>query len=100
VLILSEFAGAASELGEGAVLVNPFDVEGMAAALKQAFAMQPRERASRMKKMRSTISSSNVYDWYGAFRAALGFSVLHPAEAGASTHAPASLSRSMSNSRA
>jgi alpha,alpha-trehalose-phosphate synthase [UDP-forming] len=96
VLILSEFAGAASELAEGALLVNPYDVEGMAAALKQAFAMQTQERATRMQKMRSTISSSNVYDWYGAFREALGFSVLHPAEAGTLGQAPATQSRGVS----
>ena len=81
VLILSEFAGSASELADGAILINPYDIEGMAAALKQAFAMPVEERGIRMVKMRSVISTSNVYDWYGAFRAALGFSMRHPAEA-------------------
>jgi trehalose-6-phosphate synthase len=78
VLILSEFAGSASELGDGALLVNPYDVEGMAAALKQAFAMPAVERGIRMVRMRSRIRASNVYDWYANFRAALGFATHHP----------------------
>lgn len=78
VLILSEFAGSASELGDGALLVNPYDVEGMAAALRQAFALPVAERAMRMVKMRSRIRIRNVYDWYANFRAALGFATHHP----------------------
>ena len=39
VLVLSEFAGAAAQLQEGALLVNPHDIEGMADALKAAFDM-------------------------------------------------------------
>jgi trehalose 6-phosphate synthase len=78
VLILSEFAGSASELGDGALLVNPYDVEGMAAALQQAFAIPASERAMRMVRMRSRIRVCNVYDWYANFRAALGFATHHP----------------------
>jgi len=78
VLILSEFAGSASELGDGALLVNPYDVEGMAFALRQAFAMPAADRAMRMVRMRSRIRVCNVYDWYANFRAALGFATHHP----------------------
>ena len=87
VLILSEFAGSASELGDGALLVNPYDVEGMAAALKEAFAMAPVERGMRMVRMRSRIRGSNVYDWYANFRAALGFASHRPALASGQGHA-------------
>ena len=43
VLVLSEFAGAADELQE-AVSVNPYDVDGLTAAMRQALEMPPAER--------------------------------------------------------
>jgi trehalose 6-phosphate synthase len=46
VLILSEFAGAAAQLGGGALLVNPHDVEGVAEAIRIAHAMPAAERAA------------------------------------------------------
>ena len=39
VLILSEFAGAAAQLYRGALLVNPYDIEGVADAIHRAFHM-------------------------------------------------------------
>jgi trehalose 6-phosphate synthase len=47
VLVLSREAGAAAELGDYALLVNPFDVAQTAAALHEALAMPDAERASR-----------------------------------------------------
>ena len=46
-LVLSREAGAAAELGENALLVNPFDVMGTARALDQALSMSAEERAER-----------------------------------------------------
>ena len=39
-LILSEFAGAAQSLGAGAILVNPWNINDMAAAIKAALTMR------------------------------------------------------------
>ena len=49
VLVLSENAGAHEELGEWALVVNPFDLSGQADALHEALVMPPaeRKRASR-----------------------------------------------------
>ena len=45
-LILSEFAGAAAELGEHALLVNPFDVEGVSDSIRRAYLMSDGRAAS------------------------------------------------------
>ncbi|MGP1615317.1 MAG: trehalose-6-phosphate synthase, partial [Pollutimonas bauzanensis] len=47
VLVLSEFAGAAAEMRDGALMVNPYDVQGMADALDRALSMALDERKSR-----------------------------------------------------
>lgn len=62
-LVLSEFAGAAAELNRGALLVNPYDVEGMAAAIYRAFKMNPAERRERMRKMREQIRKHDIFHW-------------------------------------
>jgi len=63
VLLLSEFAGAAHSLGKGAILVNPFDVEGTADALYSAFVMPQEERQKRMRLLRSEIKRQDVRRW-------------------------------------
>ncbi len=54
-LVLSEFAGAADELRQ-AWLVNPYDINGMKAALLEAYRADDREPTRRMKAMRKTVS--------------------------------------------
>jgi trehalose-6-phosphate synthase len=73
VLILSEFAGAAAQLQEGALLVNPHDIEGMADALKAAFDLGEEERRCRMEGMRETLSTQDIFWWVDYYlQAALG----------------------------
>ncbi len=67
VLILSEFAGAARELHEGAILVNPYDVEATADALYQAFTMEHEERISRMRNLRAVVQRNSVGRWVNSF---------------------------------
>ncbi len=67
VLILSEFAGAASQLQRGALLVNPYDIEGVADALRRAWEMPREECAARMRAMRRSIRRQDVYWWLDAF---------------------------------
>ena len=67
VLILSEFAGAAAQLHTGALLVNPFDIEGVADAIHQAWAMDAPSRSARMEKMRRSIQKYDIFHWVNAF---------------------------------
>jgi trehalose 6-phosphate synthase len=72
VLILSEFAGAAAQLHNGALLVNPYDVDGVADSLLAAFNMSGEERCARMRRMRRSIRTYDVFWWVDSFlRAAI-----------------------------
>ena len=62
VLILSCFTGASREL-QDALIVNPYDIEQIAEAMRCALEMNPEERASRMQRMRRTVREANVYCW-------------------------------------
>jgi trehalose 6-phosphate synthase/phosphatase len=70
VLVLSEFAGAFSELGE-ALTVNPYDIAGMAAAFKRALTMPEAERRARMEALRARVSRNDVHRWADTFIAKL-----------------------------
>jgi trehalose 6-phosphate synthase/phosphatase len=67
VLVLSEFAGSADQLRNGAILVNPYDVEGVAEALYRGFCMTAKERRLRMRKLRRKIRNENVFWWCERF---------------------------------
>lgn len=69
-LILSEFAGAATEL-RGAYMVNPHDTDGIKEAILLAMSAGPKETRDRMSRMRRMVFRRNVYDWAKAFLAAL-----------------------------
>ena len=69
-LILSEFAGAADDL-EGALIVNPYDLNGVAAAMHQALTQSATERRRRMRNMRAQVLERNVFTWASEFLAAL-----------------------------
>ncbi|MCU0414102.1 MAG: trehalose-6-phosphate synthase [Ignavibacteriaceae bacterium] len=61
-LILSRFAGASKEL-QGAIIVNPYDIEKTADAIKLALEMTTEEQNQRMKQMRLVIVRHNIYSW-------------------------------------
>ena len=63
VLILSEFAGAVAQLQEGALVVNPHDIEGMAEALHQAMEMDEEERRRRMRRMQEIVREQDIFWW-------------------------------------
>ncbi|MEE8433340.1 MAG: trehalose-6-phosphate synthase [bacterium] len=67
VLVLSEFAGAAHQLHRGALLVNPYDLEGVADAIYQAYKMDPRERTERMSRLRRIVQQQDVFRWVSSF---------------------------------
>ncbi len=66
VLILSEMAGAAKELGE-AIIVNPNNREEIAESLKQALAMPVEEQRRRNQIMRGRLARYNVIRWANDF---------------------------------
>jgi trehalose 6-phosphate synthase len=69
-LILSRFTGAAREL-TSAMLVNPFSLEEIAAAIHQILVMPEDERRKRMQRMRECVSENNIYRWAGKFLSTL-----------------------------
>lgn len=66
VLILSEFAGAAGELFN-AMIVNPYDAEGVAGALREALDLTPEEAAARNKPMRERVMKYDAKHWARSF---------------------------------
>jgi len=72
VLILSEFAGAASQLYRNSLIVNPYDVEGVADAIVRAYNMSPDERRLRMRRLRKSIAKRDVFWWVNGFLKAAG----------------------------
>lgn len=76
VLILSEFAGAADQLQDGALLVNPVDLQGVAGALYRAFVMEEQERRSRMQRLRKVIQEQDIFWWVDSFLRASIYKVL------------------------
>lgn len=66
VLILSTNAGAAQELGEHALVVNPFDVAATADAIAEALTMDRDERARRAEGLRAAVRANELAGWVQA----------------------------------
>ena len=66
VLILSEMAGAAKEMGE-ALIINPFHREDFAKALEQALTMPVEEQVRRNKFLQERLRRYNVVRWADDF---------------------------------
>ena len=66
VLLLSEFAGASAEL-DGALVVNPYDVDGVADSLRRALSMPAAERRARMQRLRRRVREYDVHAWAKGF---------------------------------
>ena len=62
VLLLSRFAGAAEEMA-GAMLINPFNIEGFARWIRVALDMPREERRERMHAMREQLRDATIFDW-------------------------------------
>lgn len=79
VLILSEFAGAMSELHSGAISVNPYDETGICLALRKAVEMSVFERRRRMIRLRRQIRQADILRWRDRIFEQMGeASSLHP----------------------
>lgn len=66
VLVLSEFAGA-SELLREAMLVNPYDIDGLKRAITEAVRMPAAVASAKMERMREAVASNDVHDWVRDF---------------------------------
>ena len=66
VLMLSALAGAAAELTD-AVIVNPFDIDGMAQSLYEALQMPSAERESRWRRMNDAVAKRAASWWSASF---------------------------------
>jgi trehalose-6-phosphate synthase len=64
VLILSQFTGAARELRD-ALLVNPYNIDQTADAIRAALEMEPEDKQMRMHRMRKIVKEHNIYRWAG-----------------------------------
>ncbi|GAA2644397.1 trehalose-6-phosphate synthase [Streptomyces vastus] len=63
-LVLSREAGAYEELGEDAIVVNPYDVSGTARALHEALSMPLDERAERTKRLAAAATALPPAQWF------------------------------------
>lgn len=90
VLVLSEFAGAAAELGE-AIQLNPYDIERSAQAYFRALSMPEAERRTRMKTLRRRVFSFDVAWWSKSFLDALSRTSLRRVEPVPAESAPTTL---------
>ena len=61
-LVLSEFTGAAVELRD-ALRCNPFDLEGLAATIEHALALDEGDRRRRIERMAADVARHDVYWW-------------------------------------
>lgn len=70
VLVLSRFAGVAAILS-GALIVNPYDVCGVAAAIDQALTMKQSERQERHRQLLDAVRANDIQTWRKRCLAAL-----------------------------
>src|SRR5260370_33340268 len=59
VVVISEFAGAAAELQHGAIVINPNDLAGIAAALHPACRLPVEEKRAPLRLLREIVRSAN-----------------------------------------
>ena len=70
VLVLSRFAGASEQLSD-ALLVNPYDIDAIARAIRDALAMPLEERKARHAAMKRSVFEEDIVWWRTNFLARL-----------------------------
>ena len=63
-LVLSREAGAFEELGDDAIVVNPYDIRATAAALSTALTMPDADRADRTKRLAAAATALPPSQWF------------------------------------
>ena len=69
-LVLSRFAGAAAEL-DAALIVNPYDIEGVAESLQRGLTMPMEERLERHRSLMTVLRANDINCWRNRFIDAL-----------------------------
>lgn len=67
VIILSEFAGAAVQMRQRALVVNPYHVEHVADQIYEACFMPAKEKRERMQRLQSQVRKNDIYRWSEQF---------------------------------
>ncbi len=70
-LVLSHQAGAATQLRDAALMVNPYDVEQQVEALHTALRMEPAERKRRAERLREAAHVGAPDEWFNEQRQTL-----------------------------
>ena len=65
-LVLSQFAGSSIDLTQ-ALIVNPYNVEEVAKAIKKGLEMEKKEKIKRIKTMKEILEERNIYEWAKEF---------------------------------
>jgi trehalose 6-phosphate synthase len=76
VLLVSHLTGAAEALTD-AVIINPYDAEGLADAIRHALEMPQEERRRRMRALRASVEAFDIHEWVDACLSDAGLSVLN-----------------------
>ncbi|MHB1346362.1 MAG: alpha,alpha-trehalose-phosphate synthase (UDP-forming) [Candidatus Humimicrobiaceae bacterium] len=63
VLVLSRFAGVADEFRNNVIIVNPYDIEGVADSIKSALEMELEQKTSRFNNLKDIVKKRDVYYW-------------------------------------
>jgi trehalose 6-phosphate synthase len=66
-LVLSELAGSAAEIAAGALMVNPYDADGMATALDRALRMPRKEKRDRLDRVLPILLRNDIAAWSDKF---------------------------------
>ena len=74
VLLISQMAGAAEELTE-ALIINPYDAEGVADSIRYALEMPADERRRRMGAMRAYLQAHDLHAWAEGCLSNVGVSI-------------------------
>lgn len=86
VLVLSKLAGAVEELSEAAVVVNPYDADGVAAGLHRALTLPLDERRRMWNVGMEALKANTARAWRGRFLDALAEGSVHGAGAQPATN--------------
>ena len=82
VLVLSEFTGAAESLSS-ALLVNPYDTDGLKTVIDRAVHLPEADVRRRMALLRESVFTNDVYAWARSWMDALGIGSEAPTRGGA-----------------
>jgi trehalose 6-phosphate synthase/phosphatase len=66
-LILSEFAGSATQMARGALLVNPYNLDEVAQTIHTALTMPKAKKTERLARLRRNVDQEDIFWWVDAF---------------------------------